>query len=71
MHPTTHSDYNLTVFSHSILGGAFGYILARAVTTRLGPSPRLFAGAILLKAVGQSVGRSVGRSIGRSLADSG
>lgn len=38
------SDYNLTVFSHSILGGAFGYILARAVTTRLAPSPRLFAG---------------------------
>ena len=38
-----YSDYNTTVFTHSILGGAFGYILARAVTTRLAPSPRLFA----------------------------
>ncbi|GAB5037303.1 Hypothetical protein NocV09_07100110 [Nannochloropsis oceanica] len=38
-----YSDYNLTIFSHSLIGGAFGYVLARAVTTRLAPSPRLFA----------------------------
>jgi len=38
-----YSDYNLTIFSHSLIGGAFGYILSRAVTTRLAPSPRLFA----------------------------
>jgi len=38
-----YSDYNLTIFSHSLIGGAFGYVLARSVTTRLIPSSRLFA----------------------------
>ena len=34
---------NLTIFSHSLIGGAFGYVLSRALYTRLPPSPRLFA----------------------------
>jgi hypothetical protein len=38
-----YSDYNLTIFSHSLIGGAFGYVLARSVTTRLRISPRLLA----------------------------